>query len=343
MKAPERIHRLLKLVTILQTGQQCLSEDLVAAINASRRTVFRDLALLKDVGIPVLYDPALKTYAIEQSFFLPPVNLTLQEALGLMVLVHRYAANANLPYSSEITDAMAKIESCLPKEMQRHCKDELEFISYQPTPGTDITQVIGTYHQIEQAARRFSKLRVKYDSSYEMEEISFTFRPYKVKFISRAWYAIGYSEMHNEVRTFKLDRFTSIHSTEETFPDPKFDLAKYFGNAWVMIRGDREYDVRIRFSPKVAGNVEEVLWHSTQQMQYLDDGSLIFDVRVDGIEEIHWWIMGYGKEAVVESPVELRELIAQHVLDMSKTYELECSRSAVSMPPEEAPGSSPTI
>jgi len=56
-------------------------------------------------------------------------------------------------------------------------------------------------------------------------------------------------------------------------------------------------------------------------MRHLDDGGLEFEVNVDGISEIAWWILGYGREAVVLEPAELRKLLAQHARAMVKHYQ----------------------
>ncbi|MBI4578121.1 MAG: WYL domain-containing transcriptional regulator [Planctomycetes bacterium] len=321
MKAPERIHRLLKLVTVLQTGKGFTADELAAAVPASRRTLFRDLSLLKQVGIPVKYDGARRVYQIEQSFFLPPVNLTLSEVLGLMTLVHKQGTAAPLPNHDAIATAMMKIESILPREIQDYCGSVVEAVAYRSTPTADVSRLGRTFDCIWQAAYHREKTAITYESFHEGRDISVTLRPYRLTFIARAWYVIGFSEAHGEVRTFKLDRVLAARPTGEPFdPDPDFDLARYFGNAWQMIRGDREYGVRVRFSPRVAGNVEEVLWHPTQQVQRLADGSLRFEARVDGLLEIVWWVLGYGKEAEVEAPAELRDLVAEHVVAMGHTY-----------------------
>jgi proteasome accessory factor B len=66
----------------------------------------------------------------------------------------------------------------------------------------------------------------------------------------------------------------------------------------------------VRFAPQVAQNVAEVAWHRTQKTVPLPDGSLDFCVRVSGLSEISWWILGYGDQAEVLEPPALRELIA---------------------------------
>ena len=73
-----------------------------------------------------------------------------------------------------------------------------------------------------------------------------------------------------------------------------------------------DVQVRIRFEPGVAGNVAEVHWHKTQRVKFNRDGSLDFRARVSGIDEIAWWILGYGDQAEVLAPPELRERIAGH-------------------------------
>ncbi len=322
MRAPERIYRLLKLITLLQTGKQQLADDLAGQLQTSRRTLFRDLNLLKQVGIPVQYHAGQHTYHIEQSFFLPPVNLTLPEVLGLMTLVHRQGPAAQLPNFDAVATAMLKIESTLPREVQDYCGTAVETVVYRPAPTTDAAQLGSTFDRIWQAAYHRERVLIEYDSFYEKKSIEVTLRPYRLMFVSRGWYVVGFSEQHREVRTFKLDRVLSAKLSGEQFePDPEFDLARYFGNAWQMIRGDREYRVRIRFSPMVAGNVEEVLWHPTQHVERQQDGSLIFEVRVDGLREIVWWVLGYGKEAVVLEPTELREMIREHLQAMTRAYE----------------------
>jgi len=70
----------------------------------------------------------------------------------------------------------------------------------------------------------------------------------------------------------------------------------------------------------VAANVDEVAWHRTQRTHFEKDGALLFEVDVDGIHEISWWIPGYGDQAEVLEPPELRELIVGHAERMCAYY-----------------------
>ena len=132
---------------------------------------------------------------------------------------------------------------------------------------------------------------------------------------------VGYSSLHRSVRMFKLLRIYQLKFLNKLYVrDKDFDLDKFFGYAWNMIPEGRIYRVAIRFSPKVAGNVAEVLWHKTQQIESLKDGSMIFRVTVDGLTEISWWILGYGAEVEVIAPAVLRTRIAKTAQRMVELY-----------------------
>ena len=74
-----------------------------------------------------------------------------------------------------------------------------------------------------------------------------------------------------------------------------------------MIRGDQRYRVRIRFQPRVAGNVEEVTWHKTQVTQRMEDDALLFEVEVDGIE-----IGRVVETPLIDAATDVMQIIQAH-------------------------------
>jgi predicted DNA-binding transcriptional regulator YafY len=71
----ERLQRIMRLVAILQTQRSSTPNDLAQQLNVTRRTIFRDLDMLRKAGIPCYYDEDKKSYALNESFFLPPLLL----------------------------------------------------------------------------------------------------------------------------------------------------------------------------------------------------------------------------------------------------------------------------
>jgi predicted DNA-binding transcriptional regulator YafY len=67
--------------------------------------------------------------------------------------------------------------------------------------------------------------------------------------------------------------------------------------------------VRIWFSPDAAGYIKEKIWHDTQKIVPQTDGSIVFEAKVAGTEEIKFSVMSWGSRAEVIEPQSLREEI----------------------------------
>ena len=52
----------------------------------TERTIYRDLDLLEGANIPFFFDEERRCYRISQDFFMPPIDLSLDEALALVAL-----------------------------------------------------------------------------------------------------------------------------------------------------------------------------------------------------------------------------------------------------------------
>ena len=79
-------------------------------------------------------------------------------------------------------------------------------------------------------------------------------------------------------------------------------------------------NVRIRFAAEVAGYISEKIWHQTQKIEAQKDGSIIFEARVAGTEEIKFWLMTWGSKAQVLSPAVLRDEMISEAKAMLQNY-----------------------
>jgi len=172
-------------------------------------------------------------------------------------------------------------------------------------------------------------VNIRYHSLFEGTIIDVELCPYHLLYNNRAWYVLGRSSLHKSVRTFKFNRIRELQTTERCFVDDEnFDLHDYLGKAWSMIPEGRIYNIKLRFLPKVAHDVAEVQWHSTQQVTFEEDGSAIIEFRVDGLNEITWWILSYGDKAQVLAPKILRQRIIKIAQKMLRINQQELTMSS---------------
>ena len=313
----KRVERLLRLIQVMQSGRSCTAEDLASQLGHSRRTVFRDLGLLARAGLPFSYDRETRRYAAEHPQLLPPVPFSQGEALALLLAANFALSRQVIPDANAAASALMKLEGMMPPEVRDLCASLVACTDVRPQQESDHAMSGDLVTALQHMAARRFMATAHYDSYFERATIVTTLHPYRVVFMHRGWYLIAWSEFHRSVRTFKIERFLSLKRLDRRFAAPRdFRLDDYFGDAWIMIRGDRRYRVRIRFEPKVAGNVDEIRWHRTQRTAFQPDGSLLFEADVDGVEEIAWWVLGYGDQAEVLEPAELREIIKGHAARM---------------------------
>ena len=318
---PGRIHRIIHLIVLLQSSRFYTADELAEECGVSRRTIFRDLRTLEVAGIPFFYDRSAGGYRIPSTFFLRPISLNLEEALSLLVLAQELGQGKGIPYLHQAWRAANKIESSLPQEIRRHIGAVAGLIRIKGARMTHPDQAANLFDQCRLAVHLCRKVRLVYGSLYEGREIRTTLAPYALFFGRRAWYLIGRSSAHRSVRMFKLDRIRTLTLTDNPFRRPAdFSVDGYLGDAWDMIRGTPRARVRVRFLPKVATNVAEVHWHRTQSIAWQDDGSMIFSATVDGIDEIAWWILGYGPYAEVLQPAALRRMVAEMTAQAAAIY-----------------------
>jgi len=306
-----RIYRLLSLITMLQQRRAYTVNELADELEVSRRTVFRDLNMLEMARIPYYHDPDSGGYRISRTFFLPPINLTITEALAMLMLVGRMKGARRLPLLSEGRRAAMKLESALPGSIRSHVGSVIDKMSVSLGPLARHKGLDATFEDLTEGIVGRRVCRLVYISFQEHKQIITRVHPLRLAFAGRAWYLIAYSAKHRAIRTFKLGRIRKLTLTAQTFDAPRdVDVDKYFGAAWNMIPEGRVHDVHLRFARSVAGNVAEVQWHRTQKVRWNDDGSMEFHVSVDGLGEISWWVLGYGDQVEVIAPPALRKRVA---------------------------------
>jgi predicted DNA-binding transcriptional regulator YafY len=314
-----RVSRVVQLLTTLQSGENYAADDLAKMLGTSRRTVFRDLKELQAVGVPYHYNAKTGSYTIDPEFFLPPIDLNLQEALGLLLLVHKASNQIQLPYKKSALLAALKIENNLPAKIRQYCNTTLQHISTRVDPQAPSRELDKIFAQLQTAIAKKIKVNLRYHSFFEGQIIDIELCPYHLMYNRRAWYVLGFSDLYKSVRTFKLNRIRELKSTEKSFVGGEnLDLYDFFGRCWSMIPEGKIYNIKLRFLPMVANNVAEVHWHSTQKVTHNSDGSAIVEFRVDGLKEITWWILGYGDQVEVLAPKALRNKVLETAKNMLK-------------------------
>jgi proteasome accessory factor B len=320
MKHLSDLHRLLLIITLVQSGKAYDPDTIAQRCGVTKRTIFRDIDKLKATGIPITFDHQVGAYRIVGEFYLQPLQLTPEEALALTAMCEHVAASEQIPFLRPAARALQKIRAQLPPQMELDLARLTSHMVIQTAPGTPADGHADVYERIQSAIASRTALECEYDSPRRRSGTSaperFHFEPYALFYGVRAWYAIGRHSGRNQVRCLKLKRFGPIRPTNETYRIPAgFSVRSYLGNAWAMIPGDKDHNVELRFDPAIAETIADTRWHATQDIEEHDDGSATFRCTVSGLDEIVWWILSFGPSCKVIKP----KALADRVRDLAQS------------------------
>lgn len=329
-KGYSRVHRLLRVIHLVQGGGGWNAARLAKACETTERSIYRDLKCIGQSGVPISFDEATKSYVIGREFFLPPVQLTVEEALAVIALgegVGEGGSGAGNPlaHMKPALSASRKVRSQLNPAIRTAIDKSADRVKVNLAASSPEEGTADAFTKARTAIEQRRVLDCVYDSLSASRKgepgRKLRLSPYELVFEQRAWYVVGHSSAHNEVRNFKLGRFSKLTLTDQTFDVPSgWSLEKHRGMAWRMVRGDRRHDVEIEFSADFAETVADTQWHRTQQTELLEDGRMKFTCTVDGLDEIVWWVLSMGPHAKVVRPLELVKRVKELAGQMSALY-----------------------
>ena len=306
----DRLARILSVLRLIQSRGQWNAKAIAQELEVTERTVYRDLQALEFAGVPYYYDDDAQSYRVRSDYRFPVPNLTEEEIIGQAV-ASAITQAANLDVAGDARKTTQKIAAAAKEDMQQLLADAESVISvfgFQLADHSGREEIAKT---IQQALIQKKQIKGQYRSPYEPTSVELHLNPIRLCLVKNAWYLIGLPVKEAKPRTYRIARFEGVEIVDSPATIPNdFDIKSYFGNAWAVYRGAESFDVQIRFLPDAAKIVIETQWHHTQKAQPQDDGSVVLNFNVDGLEEICNWLLGWAGRCEVVQPQQLRKMVA---------------------------------
>jgi predicted DNA-binding transcriptional regulator YafY len=319
----DRQARLVKIEHLIcQNRKTGLSIAEMAKITGmSGRTIRRDLdALQNEFKMPIWErrDSAGIRFGVDEGYVLPPVDFTLPEAMALFMSARLMLSYAQR-YDPNIASVFIKLNSIVTPPLKTQIEKTLEWMSKLP-PNEKIVRALAVLSE-GWVSRRQVKIRYHSLSSQEARERIID--PYFIQPMapSHSTYVIAYCHTEKTVRTFKLERIKEIQLGSENYSIPAaFDANEYLSSGWGIVVGKGTTAIKLKFNQETARLAEETIWHPTQSVKKLQDGSIEVSLKVIISDELISWILGWGPQVEVLNPSELRQAIITRATATAKIY-----------------------
>lgn len=315
---------LLRLLAARRQGVAL--KELARDLSVSQKTIVRDLNLLRRLAFPIeetVGERGRKTWQLASGEGLRNLRFTLEEAAALYLGRQYLEGLAGTMFWSGAQSAFLKMRAAFGEPALRHLQ-KLATGFYLTTHALVDYEARGSLIDDLMIAIEDRTLTViSYQSLRSTEPVThYDIHPYALVHHRGALYVIAWSNDHNEIRTFKVDRITSATLHGLQFERPKdFTAADHLAHFFGIFAGDAPPQrVLVRFSSQVTRILEEKRFHPSQHLTRDRDGSLIAEYQLSSFEEFTSWILSFGPLAEVLEPTELRQTLVDTLIRSLDIY-----------------------
>jgi predicted DNA-binding transcriptional regulator YafY len=305
-----RLSRLNRLMLLFYQHARLSRKEIFREVGyASGRTFERDVEFLRDeYGVEIVYSRASRQYSMcSRGTFI--LNCTLDEREALALSAGLSMARHFLPHLGGTAGGLwGKLKALLPEELAQQ-GDELGRSAVVALPVSSVDPEI--FEIVLDACRTSQVLELSYTSPYG-DGLPRTHKvyPWGVFFRAHAWYLWAGNAQYPDTGTYRISRIDSARPAVNApfvAPPEEEDLQSYASSAWYASAGKACEPVRIKALPPLSRVVAETVWHPSQQIEELDDGSIILSATVPDLDEVARWILASAPYALPVEPPELKE------------------------------------
>ncbi len=220
-----RLKRLLRMLTLLQTGRASSAATLAEELGISKRTVCRDLTLLMAAGVNVTYSRSAGGYCVGQSALSALEDVTLPETLALLIMCRVLRAHPAI-WQEQAADRIAqKVEATIPRRMRDTCQRLVDCITVLDRHSPSRRNIKDVIEVLLFAIGQSCKVIVKYRALGEYTAGKDCLRPYRLVLVADSWHLVAFAERERVIRTYEIEEIASVSPTREPFRIPRdFDV-----------------------------------------------------------------------------------------------------------------------
>jgi len=209
-----RADRLFQIIQILRRSRRPVTADAIGAeVEASKRTVYRDIATLIGQRVPIRGEAGIG-YVLDGGFDLPPPMLTPDEIEAAVLGAQWVTARGDPALSRAAQDLLAKISAAVPERLRPFLLEPATGTPPRrnaPEDTIDIARVRAWIH----AGRKIA-LRYRDEQDRESERVVW---PVTVAYHDTVRMLVAWCELRKDFRHFRTDRVAAAEFLDARYPE----------------------------------------------------------------------------------------------------------------------------
>ena len=313
-----------KLLLHLDGRAQAVSVDeLAGELHVSKRTIWRDLAALQEVGFPLVDEHADRktTWRVMRLPLkaLTDSGMTVTEVCSLYMGRELLLVLTGTPFASGVNSLLKKVQKALPPRTRDFLDTLPNVVRVRPgarkrlPAGYD--ELVG---QLIDACARLKVTELRYFSVSSNRQKEYIVHPYSVQYSDGGLYLQAYVPEYEELRWFAIERIKRCGISDKGFTPIKMSKERDLEPSLGLGNG-RPEKIVLEFAARVAPYIRERIWHQSQQLTDLPDGGVRLGLKVCRDWSLHGWVLSWGPHVRVVTPSALAEEILT-MLDAAREW-----------------------
>lgn len=227
-----RLHRLVGIIMLLNEKENVKAKELASILETSERTIYRDIDILCEAGIPVVSIPGpTGGFSFMEGYKINSETLCSSDILNLLLSTMGIGAEKNTDTEQELKNVAIKLENSVPIQYRNEIKNARERFFCDNEPWFWEKREVRYIDTIKKAVLNLKKLKITY-KKYNGDATERIIRPYGAIVKNSEWYLAAFCETRNEIRIFRCSRINYLELLDETFSMPKdFFLEDFWKNS----------------------------------------------------------------------------------------------------------------
>jgi predicted DNA-binding transcriptional regulator YafY len=281
----------------------------------TKRTIYRDIAALQEVGFPLLSDPdeAGTRWKLGNAPFkhLAALGFSLSELCALYLSRRLLETLTGVPFQTALQGAFGKFEREIPDRMRAYLDRLPSVMSARPSAGKipRMPKHESVVERLVDASLDRREVQMRYFSLSHDREGDYLVYPLRMIYMHGVLYLRAWVPAYGQIRTFATHRIRRLSVREERFEASPEWSEEPFTSSLGPNEGTAVHVV-LQFEPAVAPLIRERVYHKTQRMQPRPDGSLVLELDVCDDPWLRSFILQFGHRVQVTAPPALAQSIA---------------------------------
>ena len=299
------------------TIQEIIQELAGHGINAERKSLYNDLEALRVYGLDIVQSKG-KYFVGERSFQTPELKLLVDSVQSSKFITQKKTRTL-----IKKIEELANVFDAELLERQVYVCNRVKSMNESAYYNVD---------KISDAINRDRKIRFKYyemtvDKQRHLRKDGAWYRvsPFALMWDDENYYMLAWDSDAGIIKHYRVDKMLEIAEIRETREGceafAEIDMSSYTQKVFGMFNG-QERQVKMRFVNRLAGAVID---RFGTDIVLIPDGKDHFTVTMNLAvsPQFHAWLFGFGTDAEILSPADVREEAGETARQIAKMYKQE--------------------